>query len=184
VQNDPDRALIDRYRAGDVAAFGELVARYQRPIYNAAYWIVHRPEDANDIAQTVFLRAAERIDDYDPQHRFFSWIYRIAVNESLNLLRRNGHEAPLELDDDVPDPADDGPESNARSAEASRRVRGALMKLSASDRAVVVMRHFSECSYREIAQALDIEEKTVKSRLFEARRRLRDLLPELHGSQS
>jgi RNA polymerase sigma-70 factor (ECF subfamily) len=183
VDNDPDRMLVERYRGGDVEAFGELVARYQRPIYNAAYWIVHKPEDASDIAQTVFLRAAERIEDYDPQHRFFSWIYRMAINESLNLLRRNGREAALETDEDVADPAGNDPESTLRAAETGDRVRSALMKLPVNDRTVVVLRHFSEFSYREIAQALDIDEKTVKSRLFEARRRLRDLLPELSGSQ-
>ena len=66
------------------------MVRYQRPIYNAAYWVLRKPEDASDIAQTVFLKVAERMDEYDTAYRFFSWIYRIAVNESLNLLRRNG----------------------------------------------------------------------------------------------
>jgi RNA polymerase sigma factor, sigma-70 family len=92
VDNDPDLALVERYRKGDTAAFTELVIRYQRPIYNASFWILRKAEDANDITQIVFLKVAERLDEYDPQFKFFSWIYRIAVNESLNLLRRNGRE--------------------------------------------------------------------------------------------
>ena len=92
-------ALVERCRNGDRAAFTELVVRYQRPVYNAAFWILRKPEDANDVAQTVFLKVVEQLDDYDPRYRFFSWIYRIAVNESLNLLRRNGREEAL--DDDV-----------------------------------------------------------------------------------
>lgn len=183
MDDDPDRVLVERYRGGDSAAFGELVVRYQRPIYNAAYWILHKPEDASDITQTVFLRVAERVDDYDPKYRFFSWIYRIAVNESLNVLRRNGHEESLVEDGELVDPSGGDPESLACDAEFRQRARRALMKLSANDRAVVVLRHFSECSYREIAQVLDLDEKTVKSRLFEARRRLRELLPEFSGLQ-
>ena len=85
-----DQALVERCRSGDRAAFTELVIRYQRPIYNAAFWMLRKAEDASDVTQEVFLKVAERLDEYDPQYKFFSWIYRIAVNESLNLLRRNG----------------------------------------------------------------------------------------------
>jgi RNA polymerase sigma-70 factor (ECF subfamily) len=75
------------------------VIRYQKPIYNAAFWILRKAEDASDVTQSVCLKVVERLDDYDPQYKFFSWIYRIAVNESLNLQRRKGHED--ELDDDA-----------------------------------------------------------------------------------
>jgi RNA polymerase sigma factor (sigma-70 family) len=74
VDNDPDLALIERYRKGDTAAFTELVIRYQRPIYNASFWILRKAEDANDITQIVFLKVAERLDEYDPRSKFFSWI--------------------------------------------------------------------------------------------------------------
>ena len=179
VDNETDLALIERCRNGDWSAFTELVVRYQRPIYNAAFWVLRKPEDANDIAQVVFLRIAERLDDYDPRFKFFSWIYRIAVNESLNLLRRNGREEAL--DDNVEIAAPDGfdPERQASAAEAADRIRSALMKLTPNDRVVITLRHFSECSYEEIGQILDLDEKTVKSRLFEARQRLRALLRDL-----
>src|SRR6266496_4436719 len=97
-----DLALVERFRKGDREAFTELVIRYQRPIYNAAFWILRRPEDASDVAQTVFLRIAERLDEYDEQYKFFSWVYRIAVNESLNVLRRYGREEPLDEEIDFP----------------------------------------------------------------------------------
>jgi RNA polymerase sigma-70 factor, ECF subfamily len=179
VSNDTDQTLLERYRGGDQDAFAELVVRYQRPIYNAAFWVLRRAEDANDVAQEVFLKVAERSDDYDPRYKFFSWIYRIAVNESLNLLRRNGREEALDDDVDLPDPAGSDPERLLGDAQLSARVRSALMRLPVNDRMVLTLRHFSECSYEEIAQILDIDEKTVKSRLFDARRRLRDLLPDL-----
>jgi RNA polymerase sigma-70 factor (ECF subfamily) len=176
MDNDVDQALVERYRKGDRDAFTELVIRYQRPIYNAAFWILRSAEDANDIAQGVFLKVAEHLDDFDSQHRFFSWIYRIAVNESLNLLRRNGHEEWLDDEIDLPGAETANPESQASDAERSRNIQRALLGLSANDRTVLTLRHFSECSYQEIAEILQIDEKTVKSRLFEARHRLRDAL--------
>lgn len=176
MDNDVDQALVERFRKGDREAFTELVVRYQRPIYNAAFWILHSADDARDIAQAVFLKVAEHLDEYDSQRRFFSWIYRIAVNESLNLLRRNGHEEALGEEVDLPGLESANPEARARAAERTRDIERALLSMSAADRTVIVLRHFSECSYQEIAQILEIDEKTVKSRLFEARNRLRHLL--------
>jgi DNA-directed RNA polymerase specialized sigma24 family protein len=80
VGDDSDLTLLQRYRAGDSAAFRQLVVRYERPIYNAAFWVLRSAEDARDVAQIVFMRVAERADEYDPRYKFFSWIYRIAVN--------------------------------------------------------------------------------------------------------
>jgi len=179
VDNDPDQALVERFRSGDREAFTELVIRYQRPIYNAAFWVLRKAEDANDITQSVFLKVAERLDDYDGQHRFFSWIYRIAVNESLNLLRRNGREDALDDEIDIPGAPSANPEWRLGEAQRSRRVQSALMGMKTNDRMVLTLRHFSECSYQEIGQILDLDEKTVKSRLFEARRRLREMLKDL-----
>jgi RNA polymerase sigma-70 factor (ECF subfamily) len=79
VFDDADRAALARFRSGDPVAFRELVERYQRPVYNAAFWILRDAEDARDVAQTVFLTLAERADEYDPRHKLFSWIYRMAA---------------------------------------------------------------------------------------------------------
>ena len=177
--DDADHALLERFRNGDDAAFRTLVVRYQRPVYNAAFWILRNADDARDVAQTVFLRLAEHADDYDRRHKVFSWIYRIAVNEALNLLRRNRREEALDEDADFPDADEAEPDRRLERDERSRLVRSALLKMNVSDRAVITLRHFSELSYREIGEVLCIDEKTVKSRLFEARQRLRALLPEL-----
>jgi len=179
VSNDPDQTLVERWRSGDQLAFTELVVRYQRPIYNAAFWILRKAEDANDIAQAVFLKVAERLDEYDPQFKFFSWIYRIAVNESLNLLRRNGHEEGLDEEVELPGLDSADPERIASAAQVSRRIQDALMSMATNDRMVLMLRHFSDCSYQEIGDILGLDEKTVKSRLFEARHRLRVLLKDL-----
>ena len=179
VESDDDAQLLQRFREGDREAFTELVIRYQKPIYNAAFWILRKPEDASDVTQTVFLKVVERLDDYDPQYKFFSLIYRIAVNESLNLQRRNGHEDELDDDAEYEGPQSATPDWRFGEAERSRRLKEALMRLSTKDRTVLTLRHFSECNYQEIAQILQLDEKTVKSRLFDARHRLRALLVDL-----
>ena len=176
---DDDRVLVERYLSGDRDAFTALVVRYQRPIYNASFWILRKAEDANDITQIVFLKVAERLDEYDPRFKFFSWIYRIAVNESLNLLRRNGREEALDEEIDLPALDTKSPERIVSEAQVSRRIQSALMSMPTNDRMVLTLRHFSECSYQEIGEILGLDEKTVKSRLFEARHRLRELLKDL-----
>jgi RNA polymerase sigma-70 factor, ECF subfamily len=180
VDEDADRALVERFLQGDREAFTDLVVRYQRPIYNAAFWVLRSVEDAQDVAQIVFMRVAERLDEYDGQHKFFSWIYRIAINESLNLLRRQGREEALDDDIDIADGDGANPEWQLANSQLSARIRSALMSLPTNDRVMLTLRHFSECSYQEIAEILEIDEKTVKSRLFEARNRLRGLLADLH----
>lgn len=179
MDNEADEVLVERYRKGDRDAFAALVVRYQRPVFNAAWWVLKSAEDANDVAQNVFLKVAERIEDYDPQFRFFSWLYRIAVNESLNALRRHGREEPLDDEVDVPGPEAENPERRLAEAELSGRLRNAMARLPTNDRTVLVLRHFSELSYQEIAQVLELDEKTVKSRLFEARQRLKGMLGDL-----
>ena len=179
MNTETDQALLARYMRGDREAFATLVVRYQKPMYNAAFWVLRNAEDASDVTQDVFLRVAERCNDYDPKYRFFSWIYRITVNEALNFRRRQAREDELDDDVDIPAAESANPEWQVAEGQQSRRVRAALMSMSTNDRMVLTLRHFSELSYEEIAQVLDIDDKTVKSRLYEARLRLRDLLRDL-----
>ena len=177
--DDDDHTLLQLYRDGDSAAFRRLVVRYERPLYNAAFWVLRNADDARDVAQTVFMRVAERSDEYDPRYKFFSWIYRMAVNEALNVLRRNDREEALDEDADFPDDDSADPQQRFQDGERLRQLRTAMMKMPVADRTVLTLRHFSELSYREIGEVLDLDEKTVKSRLFEARQRLRAMLPEI-----
>lgn len=180
MSNDDDQLQLSRCKTGDQAAFAVLVNRYHRPLYNAAFRVLGNAEDANDITQVVFLKIAERIDEYDPTYKFFSWIYRIAINESLNLLRNHQREVALDDDVEIADADHMNPEARYHRTEVREHVQQALMRLKLDDRVVITLRHFSEFSYREIADILDLEEKTVKSRLFEARQRLGVLLTDLN----
>jgi RNA polymerase sigma-70 factor, ECF subfamily len=179
-----DMELLERHRRGDPNAFASLVARYEKPIYNAAFRVLGRAQDANDVAQEVFLRIFERLDDYDPRHKFFSWIYRIAVNESIDMLRRTGREDPLEDDADFEAADSVDPQWQYEARQAAVRVQRALMGMKVDDRVVITLRHFAECGYADMAAILAIDEKTVKSRLFEARRRLAAQLADLRGVYS
>jgi RNA polymerase sigma-70 factor (ECF subfamily) len=153
---------------GDASAFEPIVARYQKVLFNVALRMLGDREDARDVTQISFVKAWQHLDSYDPSHRFFSWLYRIMVNESLNLIARRRRQVPLDANLPSPERAD----REAEADEQMERLRTALLALPRESREVLVLRHFSELSYHEIAWTLGIPEKTVKSRLFTARQRL------------
>ena len=168
--DDLDRALVRRYLKGERAAGDELVNRFHRSVFNVALRMLGNVQDAEDVTQTTFGNAFAALDSYDPKYRFFSWIYRMTVNESLNTLKRRRDLVSLDGSFDVP--AAEG----AFQSDAEERVGRALLQLKPDDRAVVVLRHFVSFSYEEISAVLDVPVKTVKSRLFTARERLRESL--------
>ena len=131
-------------------------------------------QDAEDVTQTVFLNAFLKLRTYNPRYKFFSWIYSMTVNESLNMLKRRKPTVTLQDEFDIRAPG----AAPDRAAEVQDRVGRALMSLKPDDRAVVVLRHFVDFSYQEIADVLEIPVRTVKSRLFTARDRLRLALDE------
>jgi RNA polymerase sigma-70 factor (ECF subfamily) len=176
---ESDVELVNRCAAGDRKAFEALVVRYQGPIYNAAFRITGNEQDACDVAQTVFMKVAQRLDDYDRNRKFFSWIFRISVNEAINLVERRRPEELLDDGDGSMAAQEDEPEARFEQRQVAERVQRALSTLRADERAVITLRHFSGCSYQEIAEILTVEEKTVRSRLYEARQRLAGLLIDL-----
>jgi RNA polymerase sigma-70 factor, ECF subfamily len=173
VEEDQDAALVARCLNGDQEAFEALLDRHQRAIYNLAYRMLARAEDAEDVTQTVFLKAFEKLDRYNPEHRFFSWIYRIGINESIDVLarRKRGEGSDIEIESPAPSAEDQLDE-----ADLCARVQTALMSLRSDERGIIVLKHFMGISYHEIGEVLEVPEKTVKSRLFVARRHLKDAL--------
>ena len=168
-----EKALLKRCRKGDRQALAELLGKYERPVYNAAYRIMGNPDDAADITQVVFLKAFENLEQYDPKYKFFSWIYRIAINESINQNKRGQRQQPL---GDYEPAASGGPDDDAEAVDLSREIQESLMELKDGYRTIVVLRHFSDFSYREISEILQIPEKTVKSRLYSARQLMKQTL--------
>ena len=166
MHKDRDAALVNDCKRGDRRAMSELVSQYQRPVFNAAYRILGNLDDAADTTQIVFLKVFEHLADYDPKFKFFSWIYRIAINESLNQVKKRRDHEPLADSQASPWQS---PDEELESRRLCNRVQGALMMLNEDYRTVVVLKHITGCSYHQISQILQVPEKTVKSRLYSAR---------------
>lgn len=171
-QDSDDAALVGRCRAGDAKAFEVLVERHQRVLQSVAFRMLGNREDARDATQTAFVRVFEHLDGYDPDHKFFSWVYRILRNECLNVLRARRPTEPVSVEL----PAAGSPLESLEASERHRRVQTALLALPVEQREVVVLRHFAGLPYDEIGTTLGVPAKTVKSRLYAARQRLGELL--------
>lgn len=178
MDKDLEITMVRNCQNGDRKAQEMLVTSLQKPVYNAAYRMLGNAEDAADATQATFLKVFENIGDFDPKFRLFSWTYRIAVNESIDQLKKRHKLAPLEQ---APEAASETTlQESAATAEASREVQAALMELNVDQRTIIVLRYFNDCSYEDIGQILDIPAKTVKSRLFSARQQMKDRLQK-HG---
>lgn len=174
MSEEADAERVRECLAGNPQAFAALVERYERPVFNVAVRMLRNPEDARDVAQTVFLKAYQNLSSYDPRFKFYSWIYRMAINESLDILRVRGRSTgPV----DEQFPADDaGPTELLGTDQLRGVVLDAVQKLNPEHRAVIVLRYFVDRNYEDMAQILGIEAGTVKSRLYEARQQLKEQL--------
>lgn len=188
---DQEREWILRAREGDAEAFIQLVEAYQRPVYNLAYRMLGNSVEAEDVAQETFIRVYTRLDTYDVNRKFSSWLLSIASHYCIDQLRRR-RMTLLSLEDvaftghlasDV-----DQPEEVMARDEKEAQVHQLLDALPEDYRAAVVLRYWYDCSYREIAQMLDTTESAIKSRLFRARQRMaqaaRETMPKLSPSLS
>jgi RNA polymerase sigma-70 factor (ECF subfamily) len=169
-----DAQLMKRVAAGEVDAFEVLLTRYERKIYNMVCRMVGDNDEAADITQIVFVKAYEKSGRYNSAYKFFSWLYRIAINETLSHLRRRQRTTPLGERDFACERQT--PESDYVEQERCAYLQGGLRRLTLDDRLLLILKYFLQLSYQEIGGILEIPEKTVKSRLFTSRRRLRTVL--------
>ncbi len=171
-QDSDDAELVGRCRAGDAKAFDVLVERHQRVLQSVAFRMLGNREDARDATQSTFVKVFEHLDSYDPDYRFFSWVYRILRNECLNMLRQRRPTEPVSAEW----PASGSPMEMLEASERHKLVQAALLTLPVDQREVVVLRHFAGLAYEEIGVTLGVPAGTVKSRLYAARQRLGELL--------
>lgn len=193
VNDEVDSLQIDRWvaeaAAGDEEAFGQVVQAYYNRVYGVIFRVVPHPEDARELAQATWVKAWQRLGDYKQEARFFTWIYRIAVNTALDFLRKRKRrpEVPLEPvvheDDDAlamdrqrelaheTTPADEMHREEIRAAFAR-----AMEELSPEHRTALMLREVEGMSYEEIAAVMKTRKGTVMSRLFYARRALQERL--------
>lgn len=189
-----DASLVEQCRKGDSAAMERLIRKYHTRIYNVILRICSDPEDAAELTQDTFVKIMEHIGKFEGRSGFYTWAFRIAVNLSINHSRRNvklrahsldknnengTNKSTLNLKMMLEDPDAVSPEKTASDKELYELINQAIMKLEEPQRAVIVLRDVSGMSYADIAEILDIELGTVKSRISRARANLRDVLEEI-----
>jgi RNA polymerase sigma-70 factor (ECF subfamily) len=183
---DDDMALVEASMSGDIAAFEELVRRYDRKLLRIALQVTHNQEDAQEAVQETFLKAYQKLNQFRGNSKFSTWLIRIALNEALMTLRRQrrySRELPLEYEDpndnklplDVADWSPN-PEQLYSRSELQEILRKALEGLSPALRVVFVLRDVEVLSIKETAAALDLHPSAVKARLLRARLQLRENL--------
>jgi RNA polymerase sigma-70 factor (ECF subfamily) len=183
----PDEAvLVKRARQGDLGAYDELVRRYQERIYSTVYHMTSNHEDANDLAQEAFIKAYQALKSFKGGSSFYTWVYRIAVNKTINFLKQRKNKAHMSLDDldfnAEHDPdlvaliSDKTPRREINLAELHEKLNEAMQKLSEPHRLVVTLHDVQGLSHEEIAEIMDCNIGTVRSRLFYARQQLQAYL--------
>lgn len=180
--------LVNRARRGDLAAYDELVKRYQERIYATIYHMTSNHEDANDLAQDSFIKAYQALKSFRGGSSFYTWIYRIAVNKTINFLKQRKHKHHFSLNDldfnteHNPDLvaliSHKTPHREVGLMELQKKLNEALMRLSEPHRMVVVLHDVQGQSHDEIAAIMDCNIGTVRSRLFYARQQLQRYLAE------
>jgi RNA polymerase sigma-70 factor (ECF subfamily) len=181
-----ESALIAQSREGDAEAYGQLVRRYQSKIFRLAQHITQNREDAEDVLQETFLKAYEHLDQFQGNSKFYTWIVRIAVNQSLMKLRRRKNDKSVSMDDAIDTGEDmivreiaawdENPEERLSREEVGGILDSAIENLEPPYRSVFVLRDIEELSTEETAEALGLSVPAVKSRLLRARLQLREKL--------
>ncbi len=187
-RSDGDQQLVARTQEGDVVAFDQLVVKYTPRLYGLVYNMTSNHEDTNDLLQDVFSKAYKSIRGFRGKSSFYTWIHSIAVNMTLNFLKKRGRRFNLSLDDVDASIQNDkefleltqtsSPVREADLAELQVRLNEAMMKLSDEHRAVVTMFHIQGMPHADISKILRVSEGTVRSRLFYANRQLQNYLEE------
>jgi RNA polymerase sigma-70 factor (ECF subfamily) len=174
-QRFEDLKLIHRSQAGDTEAFGELVTKYRSKIFNMIYGIVGNENDAWDLAQEGFLKAWRSIHRFQARSSFYTWLYSITINVTIDSLRQRCRRSEVELDDAIPSSLP-SPRANYQRNEIRQHINAALAQLSPEHRAVIVLKEIEDLHYHEIAEILNLSIGTVMSRLFYGRKKLRSIL--------
>lgn len=169
---------LDAARKGDQEAFGELVRLYEKRVFALTSRMCRNPDDAAEAAQDAFLAAWQGLPKFRGDSAFATWLYRLASNACVDLLRRENRRQADSLDEaalDLPSP-EPSPQESAERKELREQVEDGLRQLPPEYRAVLVLREIHQLRYDEIAQALSLDAGTVKSRISRGRKRLREIL--------
>ena len=170
-------AIVQRAKAGDVAAFEELVNRYQNNVYRLALRMCGNAHDAEEVAQEAFVAAWRGLPTFRGESKFSSWLYQLTSNAAVDFLRREKrHRNTTPVEEQLELAADGTPQQDAETSEMRENLQKALLALTPEHRQIFLLRQMEQLSYEEIGQLLQLESGTVKSRLNRAKKQLRQIL--------
>ncbi len=178
--NTEEEIWLEKARNGNKEAFGKIIEAYQTPVYNLAYRMLNNSGEAEEAAQEAFIRAYTRLDSYNPNHKFSTWLLSITSNYCIDQIRKR-RALLLSIDEPLaPHPAlmsdkDKAPESQLVHSQQQEMVQSLLAGLEPDYRQAVVLRYWHELSYEEIAEVMDTSVSAIKSRLFRARKQLAEI---------
>lgn len=186
-----DSQLVERAQEGDRQAFQELVERYQEKVYSICYGKVKDEQDAMDVSQDVFVKVFRYLENFNQESSFYTWLYRIAVNTSIDFLRKQSRHTKVDYDDTIkrdedvegndllmPSKLGVDPDKALGRKELREKMLEALNSLSDKHREILTLREVEGLAYKEMADMLDISKGTVMSRLYHARQYFQDALDE------
>jgi len=184
---DEDQLLINRALAGERAAFGDLALRYQDRLFSSMLGVTGSAEEAEDVVQDALVRAFLKLDTFQQNSQFFTWLYRIAFNVALSRHRKKRSRISIDQNRETTglEPVDDSelPDEPMLRRERVDMVRRALAQLTEQHRAILILREMDECSYEDIAEILNISIGTVRSRISRARGQLKLALESMQNAE-
>jgi RNA polymerase sigma-70 factor (ECF subfamily) len=183
--NLSDAEVVEAVLKGDQELYGELVQRYQGRLVNYLYRLLRSVQEAEDLAQEVFFKLYQALDRYDPKYKFSTWLFRVAQNAAIDRIRKRRLQLVSMDRSGNPDSgigtwefpsSDPGPYGDLRNVERGEAIQAAIERLPWDYRELIVLRHFGELSYDEIARLKDMPLGTVKNKLFRGRQMMKEEL--------
>jgi RNA polymerase sigma-70 factor (ECF subfamily) len=172
MEKDQDSVIVEQVMGGNIEAFGLIIEKYQNPLFNLITKMTNSANDAEDLLQIVFIKTYEKLSDFNPDFKFFSWIYRIAVNETINYLKSKKKMVQMAEDSIVDVIVEDEPENSFPEG----KIQLMLNQLKEEYKILITLKYFQSLSYEEISQITGIRIKVVKSRLYMARNILKEMI--------
>jgi len=173
LHEQPDSEVIRQIQSGDDSAFDELMGRYKRSVVNFIFRMLGNAEDADDVAQEVFVRVHRKLDTYRPETKFSTWLFALARNASIDHLRWRARHPTESIEPESPLPAVTGTAEEVEAHEIGRLIAVAVAKLPEEQRTALVLAEYQGMSYAEIAAVMRCSEKSVESRVYRAKQTLR-----------
>jgi RNA polymerase sigma-70 factor (ECF subfamily) len=185
-----DNDLISAVREGKIEAFDQIVRRYESKVLGVLYGMMRNSDDARDVAQDVFVKAYKSVDKFRGDSKLYTWLYRITVNMAIDYMRKKQKKAKVEYNDEVKISDDNpavpvdriNPSKTVQNKELRTKLQEAIEQLPEEQKSTFVLREMQDMSYQEIADVMNCSVGTVMSRLFYARKKVRDMIkPYLEG---